>query len=69
MVVILDHLFSLIRVWHHKYRCTGNWGDQILNDTIKLHKSASFGKCQLGEVPRQFFPILGAVKIKPLIQP
>ena len=31
--------------------CTGSWGTQILNGTKKVQKSASWGKCQLVEVP------------------
>ena len=29
----------------------GSWETQILNDTKKIAKSASWGKCQLGEMP------------------
>ena len=53
------------------YWCTGSWGTQILNGTKKKFKkvlvggSASWGKCQLGEVPVGRLVPVGGQKFNP----
>ena len=42
------------------YWCTGSSGTQILNGTKKNQKSASLGKCQLGELPVGEVPVRGS---------